>query len=157
MAGFEQSYESLYEAAYRVAYRLLVDREAAADTAQEAVVRAYIHWSKIAEYSVPWVSRTAGNLALDELRRRPASTAPAPNHAPDPADRAVAHDLIEAMRKLPRRQREVVVLRYVADLSEQVTAQQLGCSVGTVKSHAHRALRALGVSMKEIDDEPAVD
>jgi RNA polymerase sigma factor (sigma-70 family) len=52
-------------------------------------------------------------------------------------------DLARALRRLPRRQREVVVLRYLADWSEADVALALGCSVGTVKSHGHRGLAAL--------------
>jgi RNA polymerase sigma factor (sigma-70 family) len=51
-------------------------------------------------------------------------------------------DLRSALQALPKRQREVVVLRYIADLSENQTAVQLGCSVGTVKTHAFRGLAA---------------
>ena len=50
---------------------------------------------------------------------------------------------LTALRKLPRRQREVVVLRYLADFSEADVAVALGCSVGTVKSQASRGLSAL--------------
>ena len=55
-------------------------------------------------------------------------------------DHAVVWPLVCA---LPERQRAVVVLRYYEDLTEAETAQVLGCAVGTVKAHAHHALRAL--------------
>jgi RNA polymerase sigma factor (sigma-70 family) len=52
-------------------------------------------------------------------------------------------DLTRALRRLPRRQRQVVVLRYLADWSEIDVAGELGCSTGAVKSHASRGLAAL--------------
>ena len=52
-------------------------------------------------------------------------------------------DLHRALDKLSRRQREVIVLRYFADLPEAAVAETLGCSVGAVKQHASRALAAL--------------
>jgi RNA polymerase sigma factor (sigma-70 family) len=62
----------------------------------------------------------------------------------DPADAAVTRlALAQALRRLPRRQRDVVVLRYLADLSEADVAESLGVSAGSVKQHAHRAVNAL--------------
>ena len=88
--------------------------------------------------------RVAANVALDVLRR---SRRPLPKPVDtslDPADAAVTRlALAEALRRLPRRQRDVVVLRYLADLSEADVAESLGVSAGSVKQHAHRAVDAL--------------
>jgi len=54
---------------------------------------------------------------------------------------------MNAVRRLPQRQREVLVLRYYSDLSEQQIAEALDISTGAVKSHAHRALAALRDSL----------
>jgi RNA polymerase sigma factor (sigma-70 family) len=54
-----------------------------------------------------------------------------------------------ALRRLPRRQREAVVLRYYLDLSVEETAQVMGISLGTVKSATHRALAAVGRTLRE--------
>ena len=55
----------------------------------------------------------------------------------------LAHVVAAAVRDLPPRQRAVVVLRYFEDLTETATAAAMGCSVGTVKSQASKALAAL--------------
>lgn len=142
MEPFETAAAGLFDLAYRVAYRLTGDRQEAADIAQEALARALVRWSNIHAYAEAWVARTATNLALDLHRRRrrhrpalPAAGGPGPD-----GDRL---DLAAALRRLPRRQREAVVLRYLADLDEPSVAATMGCSPGTVKQHLHRAVTAL--------------
>jgi len=56
-------------------------------------------------------------------------------------------ELVTHLARLPRRQREVVVLRYLADLPEAAVAEALGCSVGTVKRHASRGLGSLRLAL----------
>ena len=151
---FDDAFPVLFRAAYRVAYRLLGDREEAADTAQEACARACVRWRRLTRAGdpTPWVVRVAGNLAIDRWRRlRTAAT------HPDPVAPSVVTpdrgDLHRAREQLSRRQREVVVLRYFADLPEAAVAETLGCSVGSVKTHASRALAALRVTLGPVDEE----
>lgn len=148
--GFVDAYPDLYQAAYRIAFRLLGDREDAEDIAQEACIRACQRWRRLTDgdYAAPWVAHVATNLSLDRWRRRKSaqrylSTHPRPAHAVN-SDRV---DLHRALDTLPRRQREVVLLRYVADLPEQEVARQLRCSTGTVKTHASRGLAALRAAL----------
>jgi RNA polymerase sigma-70 factor (sigma-E family) len=142
--NFDAAFPELFRAAYRVAYRLTRSREDADDCAQEACARAYTDWKKLNRRGdvTPWVVRVSGNLAIDRWRKTTRNRAlPASAEATSaPADRV---DLAHALDGLPRRQREVVVLRYIADLSEATVASALGCSVGTVKTHASRGLAAL--------------
>jgi RNA polymerase sigma-70 factor (sigma-E family) len=144
--GFEEAFDALFAAARRIAVRLVGSGAAADDVAAEALARTYARWSKVRDldYRDAWVMRVAANVALDVLRRsrRPL---PAPAAAEDdPAEAAVTRlALVHALRRLPRRQRDVVVLRYLADLSEADVAQSLGVSAGSVKQHAHRAVDAL--------------
>ncbi len=146
---FDDAYPDLYRSAYRVAFRLLGAREEASDLAQEACARAYARWNRIGGFDSPeaWVARVAGNLAIDAQRRRKTAV----NHvnsfveAVEPAGDRV--DLHRALLALPRRQRQVVLLRFVADLPEATVAAALGCSVGTVKSQASRGLAALRVTL----------
>jgi RNA polymerase sigma factor (sigma-70 family) len=136
----------LFALAYRVGFRMLGSRADAEDVAQETVARACARWPKVREYPHAWVARVSANMAIDVIRRRRRER----RSAVEPADRVAADafvgervELVAALGRLPRRQREVVVLRYVADLGEAEVAQQLGCSVGTVKQHASRGLRSL--------------
>jgi RNA polymerase sigma factor (sigma-70 family) len=143
--SFDDEYPELYRSAYRVAFRLLGRREESADIAQEACARAYSRWNKVGDYDAPqaWAARVAGNLALDLLRRARTAARHVEQPAP-PAESDVERvDLYRALLALPRRQREVVLLRFVADQSEAAVAAALGCSVGSVKAHASRGLAAL--------------
>jgi RNA polymerase sigma-70 factor (ECF subfamily) len=141
---FEDEFAPLYRAGYRVAYRLSGSREDAADCAQEACARAYTDWKRLIRRGdvTPWVIRVSGNLAIDRWRKlqRARRIPPADDVAAPSSDRL---DLARALDALPRRQREVIVLRYIADMSEVAVADALGCSLGTVKTHASRALVAL--------------
>ena len=148
--GFDLAFHDLYGLAYRVAYRILGDRGDAEDVAQEALTRAAQRWARLADRPEGWVSRVSSNLAIDRFRRRsrrpPTPTGPLGMVDPYLGERG---DLVAALRQLPRRQREVVVLRYLADLSEAAVAAELGCSLGTVKSHASRALANLRTQMDD--------
>jgi RNA polymerase sigma-70 factor (sigma-E family) len=146
--SFELAFSDLYRLAYRVSYRILGDRLEAEDIAQEALARATLRWDKLHEQPEGWITRVASNLAIDRfrrLRRRPV----APRGPLGVVDERTAErcDLVAALRRLPRRQREVVVLRYLADFSEADVAKALGCSVGSVKTHASRGLSALRQSL----------
>jgi RNA polymerase sigma-70 factor (sigma-E family) len=144
--GFEAAFDGLLAAAHRIAVHLVGAGAEADDVAAEALARAYARWPKIREldYRDAWVMRVTANVALDTLRRsRRPLPAPAASEV-DPSEAAVTRlALAQALRRLPRRQRDVVVLRYLADLSEADVAESLGVSAGSVKQHAHRAVDAL--------------
>jgi RNA polymerase sigma-70 factor (ECF subfamily) len=115
--GFDESFVRLHAVAYRAAYKLLGDRSEAEDVAQESMARAYARWRRVEEYADAWVGRVAVNLALDRVRshdyRRRVSAEPREVETLDP-DSAERIDLQRALLTLPRRQRDVVVLRYPA-------------------------------------------
>jgi RNA polymerase sigma factor (sigma-70 family) len=145
--AFDAAFDRLRALAYRAGYRLLGARADAEDIAAETLARAYSRWGSISDHAEPWVVTTATNLALDQFRR--ARTAASHRHVLVEPQPAVDHlvetrlDLVRALTELPRRQREVVALRFLADYSEAATAQALGIDVGTVKSHTSRALSRL--------------
>jgi RNA polymerase sigma-70 factor (ECF subfamily) len=142
---FAEAFADLYRPAYRAAYRLLGDRAEAEDIAQEACARACMRWNRLSD-PTPWVVRVAANLALDRWRRVRTATRHQNRVTIDlvtaEADERRV-DLHRALATLPARQRQVVVLRYLADLTEAQTADALGCAVGTVKAHASRGLSSL--------------
>jgi RNA polymerase sigma factor (sigma-70 family) len=146
---FDEAFEHLRGYAYRAAYRLVGSRGDAEDIAAETLTRAYARWATVRGHAEPWVVTTATNLALDLHRRT--RTAGSRRHllveATAAPDQCLEYrlDLVRALAALPRRQREVVALRFLADYSEQTTATALGIDVGTVKSHTARALAHLRV------------
>ena len=127
-------------------------RAEAEDLLQGAYERAYRHWSRISRRANPerYVRQILINASVDRwrrLRRRPeaplAVTGADPAAADTEAAVAARDLLLRGLAALPPRQRAVLVLRYYEDLTEAQTATMLGCSVGTVKSHAARALERL--------------
>jgi RNA polymerase sigma factor (sigma-70 family) len=145
---FDTEFESLWSRAYGVAYIVLGDRGESEDVAQETLARALVHWKKVSAYAAPWVVRVAGNLAIDRVRHRQ-RTRGMPTHEVPGVD-AQRVDLQRALLSLSPKQREVVMLRYVVDLPEAEVATTLGCSVGTVKTHASRGLAALRKSLEVV-------
>lgn len=156
---FEDRFDDLAALSYKVAYRLTGDRGTAEDLCQEALARAYVSWRRVAPYDEAWVARVTTNLAIGRWRRdrRLVVGAPGPHLVAAPVDPAVRLELVAALRGLPRRQREVVALRYLADLPEAAVAAALGCRAGTVKQHAHRGLAALRARLGHLDDRPPAD
>ena len=142
-SSFNDRFDDCFLVAYQSAYRVLGNRADAEDVAQEALTRAYLHWRKVDSYVEPWLVRVATNLALDLVRRDKRRRVSPPTGLATSEDSAERLDLAAAVARLPRRQREVVALRYVADLPEETVAVLLRCSTGTVKQHAHRGLNAL--------------
>ena len=151
---FEEAFEDLYTRAYGVAYQLLGRRSEAEDVAQETLARAFVRWRKIRSYAEAWVVRVSGNLAIDtwrRLRRVDTDAATERRGAIAPGPNELRIDLHRALDTLSRRQREVIVLRFLADLPEADVAKALGCSVGSVKQHASRGLATLRTTMA-VDD-----
>jgi RNA polymerase sigma-70 factor (sigma-E family) len=136
----------------------------AEDLLQGAFERAYRRWGRISRRSEPerYVRQILVNASVDRwrrLRRHPESPLAAgadPLTADAFATVADRDLLLRGLAALPARQRAVLVLRYFEDLSEAETAAVLGCSVGTVKSHAARGLARLRASAGQADG-PAAD
>jgi RNA polymerase sigma factor (sigma-70 family) len=159
-AEFREAFPRLHERAYQAAFRLLGDRSAAEDAAQEALTRAYVHWARLDERREGWVVTTTVNIVLDGFRRQKrwdafrtsrAGTAAATGVAVDDTETDRV-DLQRLLAALPRRQRQVAVLRYLEDRPVREVADLLGCSIGSVKRHAARAATALR-SAFEIDPD----
>jgi RNA polymerase sigma factor (sigma-70 family) len=153
---FTAAFAELYARALRVARRIVGQRAAAEDVAAEALARAYDRWEEIGDgRHMGWTVRVTTNLAIDATRRRelPAERVE-PNGSVDPTDAvALRLALIAALRELPERQRQVVVLRYLAGVPQAEVARALGVRPGTVAQHVHRGTAALRAALVETQQE----
>jgi RNA polymerase sigma-70 factor (sigma-E family) len=142
---FDAFFQRVFPAAARLAYRIIGDREAAKDIAAEACARALARWGDVGQlgHRDAWILRVSSNLALDALRRRPTPLLPQGRATDVEGAVALRLALAAALRRLPRRQREVVVLRYLVGLPDREVADALGIEEGTVRTHARRGLGAL--------------
>ena len=141
----------------RSAYLLTGDRHAAEDLVQEVLMRMYARWRSIRKAPDAYARRALVHRAINRWRsrsRRPETALLDRDEATGRDEMAgvtARRDVVLALRALPPRQRAVVVLRYLDDLSEAETAAVLGCGVGTVKSQASRGLARLREALT--DDE----
>jgi RNA polymerase sigma factor (sigma-70 family) len=143
--GFEGAFDDLFLRAFRVARRILGDAASSEDVAAETLARAFAHWRRIGDqpWREGWVVRVATNLALDTARARTRIAERDVEQALEDEDVSVRLALVDALARLPKRQREVVALRHLAGLTEIETAATLRVSTGSVKTHLHRGLAAL--------------
>ena len=159
----EQHVTALYEAhalsLARLALLMLGDSDAAQDVVQDAFLGLYRRWDKLASAgTAPAYLRASvlnGCRTLLKRRSRPAfRAADSPQEPAEAADTAVLHTeeqraLLAAIRRLPPRQREALVLRYYLDMTEDQAARAMGVSRGTVKSATSRAISAVGRMFRE--------
>jgi RNA polymerase sigma-70 factor (sigma-E family) len=145
-------YRGHYRSLVRLAMLLLGDLPAAEDVVQEAFIALRTGWRRLrdAGKALPYLRQAVVNGSRSVLRHRAVADRNAPGHVTDePSAESRAMTLLErsavtaALRGLPARQREVIVLRYYADLSEAEIAAAMGISKGAVKSHASRGMAAL--------------
>jgi RNA polymerase sigma-70 factor (sigma-E family) len=133
------------------AYLLTGDRHAAEDAVQAALVRTYAAWSRVRrDDAFAYARRVLVNYVTDRWRRRlreyPTGDVPEqPSHTDLAEEVALRQWLIGALASLTLRERAVIVMRYFFDLSEAAVADDLGVSLGTVKSTSSRALAKLRV------------
>jgi RNA polymerase sigma factor (sigma-70 family) len=147
---FEEVFRLVFPRALKVAYRILGNETQAEDAAAEAMSRAHASWKKIgsSEYRDAWILRVTANVAVDMCRRQRrlfSMEVILYGQLSDPSaeDRDTLEDLPAALAALPRRQREIVVLRYLEGMSEAEVATALGISPGTVKKEAFVARERL--------------
>jgi RNA polymerase sigma-70 factor (sigma-E family) len=143
----------------RLAAFLVDDRAIAEELVQDAFAALYQRWESLADKSAApsYLRATVVNGARSAQHRQGIARRHLRDAGPDalpPADFAVLlaeehREVVAALRRLPRRQREVLVLRYWANLDDAEIAETLGISRGTVKSTASRALDALENTLKD--------
>jgi RNA polymerase sigma-70 factor (sigma-E family) len=150
--SFDEYVSARWVLLVRSAVLLGADPHAAEDAVQTALARCYFAWGRVAATRDPdaYVHRVLINTLRASWRRRWTGERP---HADLPVSEAADHTervdaeqtMLTALRALPDHQRQVLVLRYYADLTEAQTAEALGIAVGTVKSRAARALAHLAI------------
>lgn len=156
---FEEFAVSQLPAVLKFAAVLAGDRATAEDLAQEVLARAYARWDKIVCLDRPefyvrkmilneflsWHRRSARQIRAIGAAAQTATT------APDPAQAYTERQaLLTELAKLPRRQRAVLVLRYYEDRGDAEIADLLGCSPGTVRGYASRALATLRIEISPV-------
>jgi RNA polymerase sigma-70 factor (sigma-E family) len=149
----------------RMAVLLTGDWHAAEDLVQASLVKLYRAWPRLDTSADPdaYLRRIMVNTHRSWWRARwrretPTAVLPESVTSDDLAERQALGALVrQALAQLPRRQRAVLMLRYCEDLPEAEVARLLGCSVGAVKAHAHRGVRALRQSLGSEFDLRAVN
>ena len=135
------------------------DPQEAEDLAQEALIRLSGRWGhEQIDSPAAWLRRVAFNLSASRGRRitalrRATGRAALERDLPPEADAAEALAVRTAVRALPARQRQALVLRYYADLSVAETAAEMGCPEGTVKTLTRQAISALRTNGLEVTED----
>lgn len=150
----------------RLAWLVLRDQSLAEDAVQDAFVATHRRWDSIQDSGrvVSYLQTAVVNrcrsiqrheVVVDRHNRAAAAAADVPGRASQDSAEAAAlagserERILGILDRLPQRQREVLVLRYYADLSESQIADALEISPGSVKAHAHRALNTLRTTLEQ--------
>ncbi|MGW3343227.1 sigma-70 family RNA polymerase sigma factor [Nonomuraea rubra] len=156
----QPSFAELFAAQYQSLVRLagLLGADDPEDIVQEAFARLHSRRLRDDGAAMAYLRATVCNLTRNRLRhlRLVRLRRPDPPEPIRSSEHAVLlseehRELLAAVDRLPRRQREALVLRYWLDLSEREIADAMGVSPGSVKTHASRGLAALGRALKEED------
>lgn len=154
-------FEEFFQANYRRLVALLVGMvgnvDDAEDIAQEAFSRILARWPRLSQYEAPeaWVRKVAIRLAIDsrrklvraiKLRTRLVGTG---SNQSAPTVPLAATPLGEALTRLPARQRQVVVLHYIADMSVEAISTEYGMPLGTVKGRLAAGKRRLEDNLRK--------
>lgn len=158
--ALEQLYAAHWRQLVRLAVLLVRDPGLAEEIVQDSFVAVHGRWRRLRDpdRGLAYLRQTVVNRSRSALRHRAVVDRHAARQRREPdepaadrvavdADRRAA--VLEAMRALPERQREVMALRYYADLSEAEIAEAMGISRGAVKSHASRGAAALRASLSD--------
>jgi RNA polymerase sigma-70 factor (sigma-E family) len=154
----DELYAAHYQRLVRLSVLLVRDVETAEEVVQDSFVAMHGRWRKLREpdNGLAYLRQTVVNRSRSVLRHRGVRERHTPHVVPDQRgadeDALVAErrrQVLDALRGLPGRQREVLALRYYLDLSEAEIAETLGISRGAVKSHASRGAAALRHLLEE--------
>lgn len=142
-----QDFAAFYDASFSKVFRATLSctdqEEWAIDATQEAFARALAKWRKVARHPAPeaWVVVTATNLckSMGRSQRRFGGIHLLPPKDDDSSRSIMRVDLVRALRRLPPRERQVVLLFYLLDLPVPLVADVMSISEGTVKAHLFHA------------------
>jgi RNA polymerase sigma-70 factor (sigma-E family) len=155
---FASFYQASRDDCLRTVLASVGDMDTAQDMVAEAFARAWASWRKVSRHPAPraWVVRTALNAGVSSWRKRR-------RDRPLPEDDGVAasagladpmgRELMEALLRLPVRQRQVIAFRIFLDLDTAGTAKALGIAPGTVKAHLSRGLAALRDELPALQEQ----
>ncbi len=143
-AEYDEWFRACFPRAVTMARRVL-GPEGAEDAALEAFAIAFARWKRVRDlpYRDGWVLKVAFHEALRQAHRQQPRARPADPPASSEDEVVLRRTLVQALLRLPRRQREAVALRYLVDLPEREVASVLGLSTGTVKTHVAAAPTAV--------------
>jgi RNA polymerase sigma-70 factor, ECF subfamily len=151
---FGEFYAANYGKVVALVTAVILDRHEADDITQETFARALARWPRLSGYELPeaWVRRVAMRLAIDSHRRvrrlirnlpmLPATITSAVQ-PPEPGDALAFSALGQALARIPLREREVIVLHYVADMAVDQIARERGIGLSTVKARLATGRRHL--------------
>ncbi len=152
-------YTSDYRSLVRLAAMLVRDEPTAEEVVQECFIAMHDGWHRLRnqDKALSYLKQAVVNRGRSVLRHRSMVQRNAPKPSPDmPSAEQGAMSLLErsaviaALKALPDRQRQALVLRYYADLSEAQIAKTMGISQGAVKSHIARAMTTLRAGLEQI-------
>ena len=156
-AGFEAFVRESSGPLFGQAYLLAGDRHSAQDLVQETYVRVWQHWGRVSTYDSPmaWARHVLHNLAVSRWRRNRVrmrvTEVDVPVAAPD-----IGHlDLVEALGRLPERQRRAIVLHDVVGMSTEEVAAEMNSPQGSVRAWLSRGRAALAADLAAGEAEAA--
>jgi RNA polymerase sigma-70 factor (sigma-E family) len=152
--AFTELYSEHYRALVRLAALLVRDIPTAEAVVQDAFLALRDAWYRLgdADKALAYARQAVVNRSRSILRHREAREEDppfAPHDAPESLDRLERTALVAALRNLPARQREAIVLRYYSDLSEAEVAAAMRISLGAVKSHTAHGMSALRAALEQ--------
>jgi RNA polymerase sigma-70 factor (sigma-E family) len=157
-------YSLHYQSLVHLASLLVRDTATAEEVVQDSFVAMHGGWQRLrdADKALAYLRQSVVNRSRSVLRHRTAAGSHLQQAPPDPPDAGPeARGLLEqpaaaaALRGLPERQREAIVLRYYGGLPEGEIADAMGISRGAVRSHTARGLSALRAALDQTDPQPA--
>jgi len=149
---FDRFYEREFRSVVGLAYALSGSRAASEDLAQEAFIAAHRNWGRVGTYDKPeaWVRRVVSNLSVSRFRKRATELKALTRLAGFRTESSVlpelpaeAEEFWSNVRKLPKRQAQVIALHYLEDRPVVEIAEILECAPNTVKVHLHNGRKKL--------------